>query len=87
MPERRPPSPACEDEAREVLQKTRAAIAAAGVSSAAAACLSMRWPRSGDPGRPQSARTSGPPATEATSGWNTGTPSGDAALEQAIAVA
>ena len=50
MPERRPPSPACEDEAREVLQKTRAAIAAAGVSSAAAACLSMRWPRSGGAG-------------------------------------
>ena len=49
MPERRPPSHACEDEAREALQKARQAVDAAGVPRAAA-CLSMRWQRSGGAG-------------------------------------
>ena len=42
MPERRPPSHACEDEAREALQKARQAVDAAGVPRAAA-CLLDGW--------------------------------------------
>jgi L-fuculose-phosphate aldolase len=49
MPERRPISHACEDDAREALLKAREALTDAG-GLAGAGCLSMRWHRSGGAG-------------------------------------
>ena len=49
MPDRRLPSHACEDEAREALLKARETLAVAG-GAAGSACLSLRWHRSGGAG-------------------------------------
>jgi L-fuculose-phosphate aldolase len=60
MPDRRPSAHACEDDAREALHAARLAavtvgapspgVPSAGAPSPGAACVSLRWPRSGAAG-------------------------------------
>jgi hypothetical protein len=50
MPDRRPAAYACEDDARSALLAVRAAVAGDDAAASGAACLSMRWHRSGGPG-------------------------------------